>query len=176
MVDHRRTLSRRAYVLPGGVLALIAAACVLGVVGLVWLLLDGSHDDAPPAARPSATAAPTPTPTPTPTSTPTPAPTPTSSSSPTPAADRSGVAVSVLNASGTSGLARQVAQRVEQAGWTVGVVGNWTTGSTENTVHYPPGRQEAATLLARDLGISEVLPSTNGMSTIRLTVVLHRLP
>jgi hypothetical protein len=180
VVDHRRTPSRRAYVLPGWVLALVAAACVLGVIGLAWVALAGGDDDGPPkSASPTiSTASPseTPTPTPSPTPTPTPSESPTPTPTPTPEADRSGIAVSVLNASSTTGLARQVAQRVEQAGWTVGAVGNWRTGSTVNVVHFPAGHEAEARLLADDLGIDQVLPSTNGMSTVRLTVVLHRLP
>jgi cytoskeletal protein RodZ len=181
VVEHRRTPSRRAYVLPGWVLAVVAAACVLGVIGLAWVALSGGDDDQMPASYggpTSSTASPSSSPTPTPTATPTPTPTPSESPtpSPTPEVDRSAIAVSVLNASTTTGLARQVAQRVEQAGWTVGAIGNWRTGSTVNAVHYPAGHEAEARLLAKDLGIDAVLPSTNGMSTVRLTVVLHRLP
>jgi hypothetical protein len=84
--------------------------------------------------------------------------------------------VSVLNASRTVGLARKVANRAEKAGWTVGAVGNWRTGATQNAVHFPSGRKAEGRLLAQDLGIDAVLRSTAGMRTDRLTVILLRLP
>ena len=177
MVDHRRTPGRKAYVLPGWFLALTAAACVLGVIGLGWVLFFGSDDaDPDPAAAtasPSATAttaSPSPTPTPTPSKSPTPSP------EPEPTVSRDDIAVSVLNATRTVGLAQQVAARVEKAGWTVGSVANWTTGAAQTAVHFPRGKRAEGRLLAKDLGIDAVLPATNGMRSDRLTVILLGLP
>lgn len=156
-----------------GVLVLLAAA---------WLavLVVGGDDEpataassAPASTAPATTAAPTESVEPTPEPDPSPSPEPSDEPEPEPSGpDRSAVAVSVLNASRTQGLAATVGQRVTAAGWTVGAVGNWQGYSAANTVHYPQGREAEARLLADDLGIAAVAPSLNGMSGTRLTIVL----
>ena len=176
MVDHRRTPSRKAYVLPGWFLSLSLAACVAGVIGLAWVVFfdpGGGSDDKP---TPAASATTTPTPTPTPTPKPTPSESPTPSPKPKPSVDRSSIDVSVLNASRTVGLAKKVAARATSAGWTVRTVANWRTGASQTAVHYPSGRKAEAKLLAKDLGIDAVVPSTAGMRSDRLTVILLSLP
>ena len=50
MVDHRRTLGRKAYVLPGWFLTLTAAACVIGLIGLGWVGFFGPDDSSPAAS------------------------------------------------------------------------------------------------------------------------------
>jgi hypothetical protein len=82
----------------------------------------------------------------------------------------------VLNATRTTGLAKQVSARVTAAGWTVAGVGNWRTGAAQTTVHFPPGHKAEARLLAKDLGIDAVLPSSSAMRPNRLTVILLGLP
>lgn len=176
MSDHRRTPGRKAYVLPGWFLTLTAAACVAGLLGLGWVVMLAPDDD------PSTPSAATSTPTPTPTPSPTPSPTPTASESPTPSpkpkpkVSRKDIDVTVLNATRTTGLAKQVAARVTAAGWTVASVGNWRTGAAQTAVHFPRGRKAEARLLAKDLGVDAVLPSTGGMRSDRLTVILLGLP
>lgn len=183
MSDHRRTVTRRALVLPTWALLAVGAVVVLAAAWLAWLLVTGPGKDAPvasasssPAAsEPSATPTPEPSETtePEPSGTPEPEPTETSEPEPTePAVDRSSIQVSVLNASRTPGLARTVGQRVTAEGWTVGAVGNWRGYSAANTVHYPQGREVEARQLADDLGIQAVAPLANGMSGQRLTIVL----
>jgi hypothetical protein len=163
--------------LPGWFLTLTAAACVAGLLGLGWAVMLAPDDDSTPSA---ATSTPTPTPTPTPSPTPSPTPTPTASESPTPSpkpkVSRKGIDVTVLNATRTTGLARQVSARVQAAGWTVASVGNWRTGAAQTAVHFPRGHKAEARLLAKDLGIDAVLRSTGGMRTDRLTVILLGLP
>jgi len=160
--------------LPGWFLTLTAAACVAGLLGLGWVVMLAPDDD---TSTPSAA---TSTPTPTPTPSPTPPPTPTASESPTPSPkpkiSRKDIDVTVLNATRTTGLARQVAARVRAAGWTVASVGNWRTGAAQTAVHFPRGHKAEARLLAKDLGIDAVLRSTGGMRTDRLTVILLGLP
>ena len=173
MVDHRRTPGRKAYVLPGWFLTLTAAACVAGLIGLGWVAFFGS-DDSP--ATVAATSTPTPTPTPTPSPTPSPSESPTPSSKPKPAVSRKHIDVTVLNATRTHGLARQVGARVTAAGWTLRSVGNWRSGRPESAVYFPRGHKPEARLLAKDLGIDAVLPVVTGMRTDRLTVVLLGLP
>ncbi len=178
MVDHRRTLGRKAYVLPGWFLSLTAAACVAGLIGLGWVVFftDGDSD----AGAAASTATPTPTVTPTPSPTPTPTPTPSESPSPSPdpkpKVSRDDIAVSVLNATRTVNLAQRVAGRVTDAGWTVAAVANWRYGASQTAVYFPRGNRPEARLLAKDLGIDAVLPATNGMRSDRLTVILLGLP
>jgi cytoskeletal protein RodZ len=182
--DHRRTVTRRAFVLPAWALVSTGVVVLAAAAWLVVLLVAGP-DDAGPVAAPSpsaTTTAPTPTasedPSPEPTEEATPDPEPSEEATPepsadaTPAPDRGAIAVSVLNASRTPGLARSVGQRVTAEGWTVGAVGNWRGYSAANTVHYPAGREAEARLLADDLGIQAVQPALNGMSGQRLTIVL----
>jgi LytR cell envelope-related transcriptional attenuator len=174
--DHRRTPGRKAYVLPGWFLTLTAAACIAGLLGLGWVVMLAPEDDTstPPAATstPTPTLSPTPSPTPTASETPKPSPKP----KPKPKVSRKSIDVTVLNATRTTGLARQVAARVRAAGWTVASVGNWRTGASQTAVHFPRGRKAEARLLAKDLGVDAVLPSTSGMRSDRLTVILLGLP
>jgi len=153
-------------------------ACVLGLVALGWLtfLVDDDPEPAAATSTPTATASPTPTESPTPSESPTPTESPSPTQEPEPEVSRDDIAVSVLNATRTVGLASQVAQRVERAGWTVGSIANWTTGAAQSAVHFPQGRRPEARLLAKDLGIDAVLPATTGMRTDRLTVILLGLP
>lgn len=175
MSDHRRTPGRKAYVLPGWFLALTAAACVLGLLGLGWVVMLAPEDESTPDPS-AATSTPTPTPSATPSPTPTPTPSESPSPKPEPKVSRQDIDVSVLNATRTVGLARQVSARVRAAGWTVASVGNWRTGAAQTAVHFPRGRKAEARLLAKDLGVDAVLPSTNGMRSDRLTVILLGLP
>ena len=175
MVDHRKTLGRKAYVLPGWFLTLTAAACVVGLVGLAWvvfLLPDDPEPVAAPVSSPTPSATPTPTPSPTPSPTASPSPTP----KPTPKVTRKDIDVAVLNATRTTGLARQVSGRIREAGWTVAAVGNWRQGAAQTAVHFPRGHKDEAKLLAKDLDIDAVLPSIGGMRSDRLAVILLGLP
>lgn len=178
MVAHRKTPSRKAYVLPGWFFGLATVVVVLAAAGLVWVAVSGDDSDAPqaspttsatPSSSPSATRTPSPTRT-----TPSPSATPTKPSpSPTPTASRTAVGVSVLNGSRTAGLARSTSLTVQQRGWTVSTVGNWRAGGVaQSTVFYPVGREAEGRLLAQDLGLGTVAAALPGMSTSRLTVVV----
>ncbi len=178
MIDHRRTPGRKAYVLPGWFLTLTAAACVLGLIGLGWVAFFPPDDQTPAAATPTSTPSVTPTPsaTPSPTLSPSESPTPKPKPKPEPKVSRNDIKVNVLNATRTTGLARQVAARITRKGWDVGSVGNWRTGAAQTAVHYPEGHKDEARLLAKDLDIGSVMPSTRGMRSNRLTVILLGLP
>lgn len=184
MSDHRRTVSRKAFVMPGWALLGVGLVALVAAGWLVWIGVDAAtgSGDATPSAAPSAVAT-TPTPSPEPSDEPTPTPTRTTEPSPEPtepeptettepAVDRTSIAVSVLNASRSQGLAATVGQRVQAAGWSVGAVGNWRGYVGQNTVHYPAGFEVQARQLADDLGIAAVAPLQNGMSGSRLTVLL----
>lgn len=174
MVDHRRTPGRKAYVLPGWFLSVTAVVCVVALFGLGWVVLFGPEGDTAPAS--ASTPTPTPSATTSPTATPSESPTPKPKPKPKPTVSRQNIGLSVLNASRTVGIAKTVGQRATTAGWTVVTVANWRTGAAQSAVHYPAGHQDEAKLLAKDLGISAVLPSTDGMRSDRLTVILLSLP
>jgi hypothetical protein len=166
MVDHRKTPSRRAYHLPGWFFGLAAVLCVLGVVAVGWSVTGDRS------------ASPEPVPAPTSTST-TPAPTQTISEpaedQPT-SAERPAVAVEILNATSTAGLAARTADDARDAGWTVTRTGNWLYGASHNAVYYPEGSEDAAGQLARDLGIESVEPATEAMADDKLTVLVIDRP
>lgn len=178
MVAHRKTPSKRAYVLPGWFFVLTSVVVVAAAGWLVWIALNGPGETQVDGPDPSASAAPSAPTSPSPTAKKTTAPTPspsrtTPSPSPTPTASRTTVGVSVLNGSRTPGLARSGSVRVQQLGWTVGTVGNWRAGGVSQTsVYFPAGREAEAKLLADDLGIDAVAAALPGMSTERLTLVL----
>ncbi|GAA2078511.1 hypothetical protein GCM10009821_17960 [Aeromicrobium halocynthiae] len=184
MVEHRRTVSRRGSVLPAWFFVVVAVVSLGGVAvagAAAWDITRAG--DEPASAAPSPDPVPTTGPEPTGTepvepeeTEPTAEPEPTPSPSPTPSVSRSDVAVSVLNATRTPGLAAQVSGRVSAAGWTVAATGNWAGGAAQTAVHYPPGREAEARLLADDLGIPAVVPAVQGMNTERLTVLLLSLP
>ena len=80
--------------------------------------------------------------------------------------------VSVYNQIGIGGLARRVAGQLQSLGWPIGTVSDWRGGVPQDTVYFPAGRQGEAELLARDLGISRIMPAIANMSSQALTVVL----
>ena len=173
MIDHRRTPSQRAYQLPGWFFVLTAVFSVVAFVVVGWVFLADRVDLT--RGVPQATASPS-------TSVAEPAPSPTDArpASSAPVGDddgeRSGIDVVMLNASGTPGLARDVADVAKEAGWTVGEVGNWIYPAAVNAVYYPEGHQQEAELLADDLGIDSVRAARSGMSTGELTVLLVYSP
>lgn len=96
---------------------------------------------------------------------------PTSEPTTEPTATRS-VAVSVYNQVGIAGLARRVAGEAQAAGWTIGAVADWRGSVPNDTVYFPPGQEVEAEQLGRDISISRIMASVEGMSTSNLTVVL----
>ena len=85
---------------------------------------------------------------------------------------RGEVYVEVYNNSGITGLAGQDAGTAAEVGWQVVGSDNWYGTIPSSTVYYPPRLQEAATMLARDLGIARVEPAAGDMRLDRLTVIL----
>ncbi|TCI99033.1 LytR C-terminal domain-containing protein [Aeromicrobium sp. IC_218] len=185
-MDHRRTPTRRAVILPSWLIVGTALLLAAAAAYLVVTLLDDDESGSPrPAASASPTAAPTsspapsevPTPSPTPSPSPSPSPTPSPSPSPseTPSAEPEparDVPVVVFNNTGRSGLAAEYAGRARGAGWTVEGVGNWRGSIPSSTVYHPAGQRAAAERLARDLGLDRVRERVAPMRADRLTVVL----
>ena len=176
-MDHRRTVSRRAFVPPVWLIVTALVAVVVGAAGIGWLAWDATRDSDPtPAASATESASEEPTPEPTTAEPTTPAPTTQAPPPPTePAVDRS-PGVSVLNGTGINGLASQAAERLGDLGWPDLRTGD--TGGTypENTVYFPPQLEAQAQTLAQDLGITRVRPSVDGMRDDRLTAVLISRP
>jgi flagellar basal body-associated protein FliL len=65
------------------------------------------------------------------------------------------ITVDVLNGSGVAGAAKNFSEAVEEKGWTLGQVGNYSTNLTDSTVYYQ-GEDNAAQakLVAESLGVS----------------------
>ncbi|HUQ00509.1 MAG TPA: LytR C-terminal domain-containing protein [Aeromicrobium sp.] len=168
MVDHRRTPSQRAYRLPGWFFLLTGVLSLAGV-GLAAVVLV----DNPFGARGHAGATAAPSPTIVRTSPPTPRPSPSHKQKDQ---ARDGLEVVVLNATTKDGLARGVAERVKDAGWTVAEVGNWPYPAAQNAVFYPEGHRSEGELLGEDLSIASVRPARPGMSADQLTVILLNVP
>jgi hypothetical protein len=83
------------------------------------------------------------------------------------------VEVVVLNQSGRSGLAAQVAGRLRAQGWTVAATGNFRGVVPATTVYYPPGTEAAAQAAAKSLRVPpRIRPRFGNLSTDRLTVVV----
>ncbi|WP_019144743.1 LytR C-terminal domain-containing protein [Aeromicrobium massiliense] len=177
-MDHRRTPTRRAVILPswlivGTGLLLAGAAAYL----VVTLLGDDEQprDERPATTAPTSVATPSPTPSASPSPSPSPSPTPSPTPSETPSAEPEparDLPVVVFNNTGRSGLAAEYAGRARGAGWTVEGVGNWRGSIPSSTVYHPAGEQAAARRLARDLGLDRVRERVAPMRADRLTVVL----
>ncbi len=175
-MDHRRTVSRRAYVPPVWLIVVALVAVVVGAAGIGWLAWDATRDaDPDPVASSAGTTEPTPAP-----STPAPStPAPTTEAPPppppTPVVDRS-PGVSVLNGTGIDGLASKAADLLGDRGWPDLRTGDTGGSYPENTVYFPPQLEAQAQTLAEDLGITRIRPSVDGMRDDRLTVVLISRP
>ena len=176
MIDHRRTPSQRVYQLPGWFFVLTAVLSALAFVSIGWVFVADRFD--PPRGAPQATTPPS-------VSTAETGPSP-SRERPTSSApggqqggndaERSGIDVVMLNASGKPGLAADVADTAEKAGWTVSELGNWIYPAAVNAVYSPEGHQREAELLAKDVDIESVRPARSGMSSDELTVLLVYSP
>jgi hypothetical protein len=150
----------------GGVVAVALVSG--GILGLQWLVpaerdspaVVGAPDGTGPTAPEPTTAAPAPT---------TAAPTATATAAPRPA-------LTVLNNSRVTGLAKKAAEDFAARGWRIAVVGNLTTRHTVTTVYYGPGQQDAAAELQRQFpAVADVRPRYDGLPGAGgLTVVLTR--
>ncbi|MEG9227093.1 LytR C-terminal domain-containing protein [Aeromicrobium sp. Sec7.5] len=174
-MDHRRTVSRRAFVPPVWLIVAALVAVVVGAAGIGWLAWDATRGSDPgPVASSGSTTEPTPEPTtaaPTtaaPTTEPPPPP-------PEPVVDRS-PGVSVLNGTSIDGLASEASNLLGDLGWPDLRTGDTGGRYPENTVYFPPQLEAQAQTLAQDLGITRIRPSVDGMRDDRLTAVLITRP
>ena len=119
------------------ILALVAVLLVVAAINIIFSSMGNPESKiADPGTSESASAEPSP------------------SESEVSVADDS-ITVDVLNGSGVSGAAKKFSEAVEDKGWTLGQVGNYSTNLTDSTVYYK-GEDNAsqAKLVAESLGIS----------------------
>jgi hypothetical protein len=75
--------------------------------------------------------------------------------------------VAVLNGTNRPGLSRTVASALADRGWQIGTVGNYTDRNLDSScVDFVPGRSAAASRIAEQLGIHNVLPATREMTAL----------
>jgi len=108
-------------------------------------LVNSSNSSSPPAANPASQAANKPT---------------TSKRKTTPAINPGTVTVAVLNGTSATGLANQLADKVQEFGFKRGVTDNALIQGqqAESVVEYSHGNKAAAQLVGRKLGISQFEP------------------
>lgn len=100
----------------------------------------------------------------------------TASASPSPSESEVSVAdssltVDVLNGSGVSGVAKKFSEAVEEKGWGIGQVGNYSTGLTDSTVYYSgDANASQAKLVADALGIEATEASTDFDADITVVI------
>lgn len=100
----------------------------------------------------------------------------TSSASPSPSESEVSVAdsslkVDVLNGSGVSGVAKKFSEAVEEKGWDIGQVGNYSTGLNESTVYYSDeSNKSQAKMVADALGIEATEASTDFDADITVVI------
>jgi hypothetical protein len=75
--------------------------------------------------------------------------------------------VAVLNSTRTPGAARTVATALQRDGWDIGTVTNGPDQSLKSSrVDFAPGHSEAASLVAKRLGIPNVLPVSEELRAV----------
>lgn len=161
-------------------LQLLAVAAITALLTTFSVLIGrGSSTDevvSTVAKNPPAASAPADVPTPAvPTSAvPTSAPPETSAPpSPSQSVDPARPEVVVLNQSAGEVEAQEAADRLRGAGWAVSRTDTFRGTVRATTVYYPPGEEDAARQVARELpGKTRVLPRFSNLSETRVTVVL----
>lgn len=104
------------------------------------------------------------------------APDKSTSASPSPSESEVSVAdsslkVDVLNGSGVSGVAKKFSEAVEEKGWGIGQVGNYSTGLTDSTVYYKDeANAEQAKMVAEALGVEATEASTDFDADITVVI------
>jgi hypothetical protein len=144
---------------PSPVVMLSVVAVAMAGIALIATRGEGGPDKLQPVAQPDATVVSV-------------APTPTVTPQPKPPVVRKDVIVEVYNTSGIKGLAARTAQKASVLNWQVVGTDNWSASVPAPTIYFGPRLEDAARLLAKDLGISRVRPAVDPMKPDRLTVIL----
>ncbi|CAB4775336.1 unannotated protein [freshwater metagenome] len=161
----RRARDQRGVVLPSPLVMLSVIAVAMAAIAFVATRGgEPTEREITPAARDAAT----PSATPTETS----KPKPRKTEEPEPAVERGEVIVEVYNNSPVTGLASRVATRATGAGWQVVGTDNWYGTIPSTTVYFPPRLEQAAKMLALDLGVQRTAAAVAPMRMDRLTLIL----
>lgn len=97
----------------------------------------------------------------------TPAPAPAAPGDAVPAVVPAQTTVAVLNASRIPGLAGAAAQKLADHGWKIGTVTNAPDRSLKaSCVDFTPGHSQAASIVARQLGIQSIVPPGRDILTV----------
>jgi hypothetical protein len=169
---HRRTRDERGATFPSPLVVLSIVAVAMAAIAFIATQDTGAGDGLETVSRPStAPTSSSPTAAPT-TAAPTKEAKPKKKTKPKPEFVRAETYVEVYNNSGISGLAGSTASRASGAGWNVVAADNWYGTIPASTVYYPERLKPAAKALAKDLGISRLLPAVDPMRFDRLTVIL----
>jgi hypothetical protein len=91
---------------------------------------------------------------------------------PKPPVVRKDVIVEIYNTSAIKGLAARTAAKAAVLNWQVVGTDNWSASVPAPTIYFGPRLEDAARLLAKDLGISRVRPAVDPMKPDRVTVIL----
>lgn len=162
-MESRRTRDQRGVVLPSPLVMLSIIAVAMAAIAFVATRGgEPTEREITPAARDAVTAS----------ATPTVAPKPEKTEKPEPAVQRSEVIVEVYNNSAVTGLASRVATRATGAGWQVVGTDNWYGTIPSTTVYYPARLEQAAKMLALDLGVDRTATAVAPMRMDRLTLIL----
>jgi len=170
-VSGPRTRDERGVVFPSPVVMLSIIA--IAMAGIAYVATQGQE----PTQREITTTVAQPSAKPKPKATPTASPTlaaqePKKIKKRKPAVQRGDVYVEVYNNSGITGLAGTVAANASSFGWQVVGSDNWYGTIPASTVYFPSRLEDAAKMLALDLGVDRVAPAVDPMRADRLTVVL----
>jgi hypothetical protein len=133
----RRGLPRPA---PRRVFAFVAAAAAVAVVAVAALSAGSSTSPTTPAAQPGSSVPPV-----------------------VPAQ----TTVAVLNSTRTPGVARAAANVLQRRAWRIGTVTNGPDQAAGSScVDFTPGHSEAASIIAKQLGIHNVLPASDAQRAV----------
>lgn len=135
------------------ILALVAVLLVVAAINIIFSSMGNPESKiADPPASESTSAEPSP------------------SESEVSVADDS-ITVDVLNGSGVSGAAKKFSEAVEEKGWKLGQVGNYSTNLSDSTVYYN-GEENAsqAKLVAKSLGVSATEASSDFEADVTVVI------
>ncbi|GAA1864098.1 LytR C-terminal domain-containing protein [Brevibacterium marinum] len=135
------------------ILALVAVLLVVAAINIITSSMKNPESDvAEPGSEKTASASPSP------------------SESEVSVADSS-LDVDVLNGSGVSGVAQEFSEAVEKKGWSVGEVGNYSTGLSDSTVFYKDESDASqAEMVAEALGVDATEASTDFDADITVVI------
>ncbi|GAA4283105.1 hypothetical protein GCM10022261_06360 [Brevibacterium daeguense] len=155
---HRRTGGTRSQAGAIALISVLAIAALLLVLGAVNIIRSSAEDPEQQVAEPAATAEETADPT------------ETAAGDSVEVVEKT-ASVTVLNASGVGGVAGRFGDAVEDAGWEIAQVGNYSTPDSVSSVHYSDSEFEMeARAIADLLGIEDVEESTEFQGDITVVV------